>query len=235
MPPRSDRPRRTTLSRGAATATTTRPGLAAPYYVSRYMTGYDELDAAGIWKINAQYGPVWFPTQSDRLGALSLRTLELDCAVGLDLARRSALGFCPVALWPVGAHRRPLGLGSRELCCAAALCAGGRGVPRHAGCRAELGGRSHGRVVPARPRRGLLAELYARSRLRSQPEFRECSRCRGDRGASGRRAAFGGVPRGFRQPAVRDRGPARGLYQWARRSRLRAYLCLRSGCRTRRC
>ncbi len=39
--------------------------LAAPYYVSRYVTGYDELDSAGMWKINAQYGPVWFPTQSD--------------------------------------------------------------------------------------------------------------------------------------------------------------------------
>jgi hypothetical protein len=39
--------------------------LAAPYYVSRYMTGYAELDAAGIWKINAQYGPVWFPTQPE--------------------------------------------------------------------------------------------------------------------------------------------------------------------------
>lgn len=39
--------------------------LAAPYYVSRYMTGYDELDSAGMWKITAQYGPVWFPTQSD--------------------------------------------------------------------------------------------------------------------------------------------------------------------------
>jgi hypothetical protein len=39
--------------------------LAAPYYVSRYMTGYDELDSAGMWKINSQYGPVWFPTQSE--------------------------------------------------------------------------------------------------------------------------------------------------------------------------
>jgi hypothetical protein len=37
--------------------------LAAPYYVSRYMTGYAELDSAGIWKINAQFGPAWFPTQ----------------------------------------------------------------------------------------------------------------------------------------------------------------------------
>jgi hypothetical protein len=39
--------------------------LAAPYYISRYMTGYDELDSAGMWKMNAQYGPVWFPTQSE--------------------------------------------------------------------------------------------------------------------------------------------------------------------------
>ena len=39
--------------------------LAAPYYVSRYMTGYDQLDSAGMWKIDAQYGPVWFPTQSE--------------------------------------------------------------------------------------------------------------------------------------------------------------------------
>ena len=38
-------------------------GLAAPYYVSRHMTGYAELDSAGIWKIDAQYGPVWFPTE----------------------------------------------------------------------------------------------------------------------------------------------------------------------------
>ena len=39
--------------------------LAAPYYISRYMTGYDELDSAGMWKITAQYGPVWFPTRSE--------------------------------------------------------------------------------------------------------------------------------------------------------------------------
>ncbi len=39
--------------------------LAAPYYLSRYMTGYDELDFAGIWKIDAQYGLVWFPTQPE--------------------------------------------------------------------------------------------------------------------------------------------------------------------------
>jgi hypothetical protein len=35
--------------------------LAASYYLSPHMTGFAELDAAGIWKINSDYGPVWFP------------------------------------------------------------------------------------------------------------------------------------------------------------------------------
>jgi FecR protein len=38
--------------------------LVAPYYVSQNITGFAELDAAGVWKTNAQYGPVWFPTES---------------------------------------------------------------------------------------------------------------------------------------------------------------------------
>ena len=37
--------------------------LAAPYYISLYMTGFAELD--GIWKISSEYGPVWFPTGSE--------------------------------------------------------------------------------------------------------------------------------------------------------------------------
>jgi hypothetical protein len=36
--------------------------LAASYYISPFMTGFAELDAGGIWKIDAEYGPVWFPT-----------------------------------------------------------------------------------------------------------------------------------------------------------------------------
>ncbi len=39
--------------------------LAAPYYISPYMTGFAELDAAGIWKISSEYGPVWFPTETE--------------------------------------------------------------------------------------------------------------------------------------------------------------------------
>jgi hypothetical protein len=36
--------------------------LAASYYLSPYMTGFDELDSGGIWKVDPDYGPVWFPT-----------------------------------------------------------------------------------------------------------------------------------------------------------------------------
>jgi len=35
--------------------------LAAPYYVSPYMTGFAELDAAGSWESTAEYGAVWVP------------------------------------------------------------------------------------------------------------------------------------------------------------------------------
>jgi len=39
--------------------------LAAPHYLSKYMTGFAELDTAGIWKINSEYGPIWFPTDPE--------------------------------------------------------------------------------------------------------------------------------------------------------------------------
>jgi hypothetical protein len=39
--------------------------LAAPYYVSPYITGLAELDPAGSWKISADYGPVWFPADPE--------------------------------------------------------------------------------------------------------------------------------------------------------------------------
>jgi hypothetical protein len=36
--------------------------LAAPYYISPYMTGFAELDAAGSWESTAEYGAVWVPS-----------------------------------------------------------------------------------------------------------------------------------------------------------------------------
>ena len=35
--------------------------LVAPYYISPYMTGFAELDAAGSWESAAEYGAVWVP------------------------------------------------------------------------------------------------------------------------------------------------------------------------------
>jgi hypothetical protein len=38
-------------------------GPAALYYVSPYMTGFSELDAAGNWEDTTEYGAVWFPRE----------------------------------------------------------------------------------------------------------------------------------------------------------------------------
>ena len=35
--------------------------LTAPYYISPYITGFAELDAAGSWERNPEYGAVWVP------------------------------------------------------------------------------------------------------------------------------------------------------------------------------
>ncbi len=35
--------------------------LAAPYFLSREITGYPELDAAGSWQVSKKFGPVWTP------------------------------------------------------------------------------------------------------------------------------------------------------------------------------
>lgn len=39
--------------------------LAARYFVASDMTGFVDLDAAGIWKIDPDYGRVWFPSEPD--------------------------------------------------------------------------------------------------------------------------------------------------------------------------
>jgi len=57
-------------------------------YVSSDVIGYEDLDDNGGWRPTAEYGTVWFPhTDYRRLGALSLRPLGVDFALGLDLGR----------------------------------------------------------------------------------------------------------------------------------------------------
>src|SRR5215472_10551057 len=148
---------------------------------------------------------IWARLVSDPVsgvGALPVRALEMDCTLGMDLAGRSALGFCAVALWPVDPHRRALGLDPWRLRRAAALCAGNSRVPWHTGYRVEFGGGADGCMVSPRAGRALLAELYARPGLHSQSECRDSSRCRVARNASGRRPAFGNLSRRLRQPVA---------------------------------
>ena len=50
------------------------------------MTGYAELDAAGSWRVERKYGPVWTPkAPPERLAPLPQRALALAGAVGLEL------------------------------------------------------------------------------------------------------------------------------------------------------
>ena len=48
--------------------------LAAPYYISPQMTGFEELDEYGGWRSSAQYGEVWYP-RSVPSGQVSTVTL----------------------------------------------------------------------------------------------------------------------------------------------------------------
>ena len=84
-------------------------------YVSREMTGYEDLDENGDWSYVAGYGPCWRPRAVVAgLGSLSLRSLGLCRSVGLDLGGRRALGICSIPLWSlgIGARRMVLGPGT---------------------------------------------------------------------------------------------------------------------------
>ena len=93
-----------------------------------------------------------------RLGALPVRALGVDPALGLDLDRRPALGFCAVSLRPLDQCRRPLGMGSGDARPASGLRPGAGSVSRRAGrFRWRPGRRPRCRLVSARARRRLCA------------------------------------------------------------------------------
>src|SRR5262249_34684770 len=60
------------------------------------------------------------------LGSLSIWPLGMDCAMGMDVGGRRALGLCSVPLRPVGLRAKRLGLGS-------GACGGSAGVFAGAG------------------------------------------------------------------------------------------------------
>ena len=109
------------------------------------------------------------------LGTVSLRTLGLGRAVGLDLARRCAVGIRAVSLWTLGVSLEPLVLGTRSDRRASGLRAGA-GCFRRRG-RLQPVGRRRGRgVVPARPRRSVPAFVRGQPWLLQQHQRQQYGR-----------------------------------------------------------
>ena len=82
-------------------------------YVSPEVVGYQDLDANGTWRVDAELRQrLDAEPRGRRLDALPRRPLGLGRPLGLDLGRRRALGLRRVALRPLGQHRRHLGLGA---------------------------------------------------------------------------------------------------------------------------
>jgi hypothetical protein len=139
-------------------------------YVDDDVIGYADLDEYGRWS-----STTWQLRQrlvSDpggaRLGTVSRRSLGVAGAVGLDLGRQCTLGLRAFALRSLGAVCRIAGAGSRVR----AMCARSmrrRWSPSSAvatgACRFRAAEPFPGRLVPARPARGLCAELPRQPRL----------------------------------------------------------------------
>ena len=69
--------------------------LGAPYYISPYMTGFAALDAAGFWKINPEYGPVWFPVTSEEWTPYRFGRWSWIAAWGWTWIDDQSWGFAP--------------------------------------------------------------------------------------------------------------------------------------------
>ena len=77
------------------------------------MPGGDDLSAYGHWSTGAGIRRGLVSAGGAGLGAVSRGQLGLCGALGLDLGGQRALGLRAVPLRPLGAYRRPLGLGAR--------------------------------------------------------------------------------------------------------------------------
>ena len=123
-------------------------------YVPRDMTGYEDLDAYGVWRNVPPYGWVWMPTPAPAGWAPSRegRWAWVDPWVGRG-STTSLLGLRAVPLWPLGIRGRTPGYGRRAgwtpRCARSTLRAGG--VHRQTGFRRSglVPARSRGSVRPA--------------------------------------------------------------------------------------
>ena len=106
----------------------------APPPVAAAMPGAEDLAQYGNWAQSPEDGQVWYPQAAPGWAPYRGRQLGLYRAMGLDLGRQRALGFCAVPLRPLDQHRWPLGLGSWRSgqCACAGLCTGAGDI---SGCR----------------------------------------------------------------------------------------------------
>ena len=75
-------------------------------YVSRDVTGYDDLDDYGDWRSVPDYGYVWFPSRVDAGWApYRYGHWAYIGAMGMDMGRGRALGFCAISLRALGGIR----------------------------------------------------------------------------------------------------------------------------------
>ena len=70
-------------------------GLAASYYISPFMTGFAELDNAGIWKTDAEYGAVWFPTAPEEWAPYRFGHWSWMTPLGWNWIDDQPWGFAP--------------------------------------------------------------------------------------------------------------------------------------------
>jgi len=60
---------------------------ASARYVSREMIGYEDLDEYGVWRVVPEYGPVWVPSRSRRIGR------RIAMAIGSGQSRGAGPGW----------------------------------------------------------------------------------------------------------------------------------------------
>ena len=86
-------------------------------YYDEYVWGAEDLDAYGDWSYADEFGWIWRPHSTalasySRLGAVSLRALDVVSALRLDVGRLRTVGLGSVSLRPLGLSQQLLGLGA---------------------------------------------------------------------------------------------------------------------------
>ncbi len=117
------------------------------------------------------------------LGAVPVRTVALDPAVGLDLGGLRAVGLCAVPLRTLGDGRPALGLGAGRLRAPAGVGSRAGGLRRHRRQRLRGHRRAGGRLVSAR------AVAPLRAALSPQPALHDDHQPDDHQPAAARRAA----------------------------------------------